>query len=72
MKKNQYRWMILLISFLLMGLYPASVLAQEANDSPSGAPVLQLGTRYYDYINDTVDVDWFKFQIPDAGPIRPG
>jgi peptidoglycan/xylan/chitin deacetylase (PgdA/CDA1 family) len=54
---------------ILFFLFPKFSVS-DANDDPSGASTLTLGTRYYAYIDPSGDVDWAKFYIPGAGEIN--
>jgi len=59
----------ILFGLLLILLYPRYVFADE-NDTPSGAFVATLGTKYSAYINPSGDEDWFKFYVSGPGEIH--
>ena len=54
---------------LLLILYPQNLFA-DANDDPSGASELAIGTKYSSYIDPSGDIDWAKFYISASGEIN--
>ncbi len=49
---------------------PEATLSTQSDNTCSGAYPLDLGTKYYAYINYKGDVDWYKFDLPSPGFFR--